>query len=59
VPAPVTIEVEYGNAGQADHAAIVPGAVRSGDRGVRHPGPDPETAYRGFIAGIRLVSALG
>jgi len=59
VPAPVEITVEYRNAGEADHAAIVPSAVRHGDRGVTHRGEDAATAYRGFLAGIRLVSALG
>jgi D-amino peptidase len=59
VPAPVVIEVDYANPGQADHAAIVPGAIRVGDRGVRHPGPDAETAYRGFLAGLRIVSGMG
>jgi D-amino peptidase len=56
---PVVIEVEYRHAGEADLAAIVPGAERFGDRGVRHPGPDAETAYRGFLAGVRLASLAG
>lgn len=56
---PVVIEVEYRTAGEADHAAVVPLAERFGDRGVRHTGPDAVTAYRGFLAGVRLVSALG
>jgi len=54
---PVTIEVEYVDAGTADHAAVVPGAERYGDRGVRFTAPDAETAYRGFLAGIRLATA--
>ena len=34
---------------EADHAAIVPGAERVGDRGVRFASDDPATAYRGFL----------
>ena len=59
LPAPITIEVEYRNAGEADHAAVTPGAVRYGDRGVRHEAPDAETAYRGFLAGVRLAGLVG
>ncbi len=59
VGSPVTIEVDYGNAGQADYAAVVPGAERYGDRGVRFTAPDPVTAYRGFLAGVRLASLVG
>lgn len=55
---PVVVEVEYLNAVSADHAAVVPGAVRFGDRGVRFEAPDAVTAYRGFLAGVRLASAI-
>jgi D-amino peptidase len=55
---PVTIEVEYRNGGEADHAAVVPGAERFGDRGVRFTGADMRTAYRGFLAGIRLAALV-
>ncbi len=58
VEPPVVIEVDYRRALEADYAAIVPGAERIGDRTVRHPGPDPITAYRGFLAGIRLASTV-
>jgi D-amino peptidase len=58
VPAPVTIEVEFRNGGEADHAAVVPGTERFGDRGVRIVAPDAPTAFRGFLAGIRLVALL-
>ncbi len=58
IPAPVRLEVEYRNGGEADHAAVVPLAERFGDRGVRIEAPDVPTAYRAFLAGIRLVSAL-
>jgi D-amino peptidase len=55
---PVTIEVDYRNGGEADHAAVVPGAERFGDRGVRFKAPDARTAYRGFLAGIRLAALV-
>jgi D-amino peptidase len=58
VETPVTIEVDYRRGLEADYAAIVPGAERLGDRTVRHPGPDPITAYRGFLAGVRLASLV-
>jgi D-amino peptidase len=59
VGSPVTIEVEYRNAGEADHAAIVPGAERYGDTGVRFSAADSPTAFRGFIAGLRLAGLAG
>ncbi len=55
---PVTIEVEYRNGGEADYAAIIPGTERFGDRGVRISAPDAVTAYRAFLAGVRLVGIL-
>jgi D-aminopeptidase len=55
---PVTIEVEYRNGIQADYAAIVPGAERFGDRGVRLQAEDPVSAYRGFLAGVRLAGTV-
>ena len=55
---PVVIEVDYSRGVEADHAAIVPGAERFGDRGVRFASDDPALAYRGFLAGNRLASAL-
>jgi D-amino peptidase len=55
---PVVIEVDYRNAIAADYAAIVPGAERTGDRGVRFEAPDPATAYRGFLAGVRLAGIV-
>jgi D-amino peptidase len=58
VPPPVVIEVEYRNAIAADYAAIVPGAERTGDRTVRFEAPDPVTAYRGFLAGVRLAGIV-
>jgi D-amino peptidase len=58
LPPPIVVEVEYINAVVADHAAVVPGAVRFGDRGVRFEALDPVTAFRGFLAGVRLASAV-
>ena len=55
---PVVIEVDYGRGVEADHAAIVPGVERFGDRGVRFASDDPLLAYRGFLAGNRLASAV-
>jgi D-amino peptidase len=55
---PIVIEVEYRNAIAADYAAIVPGAERVGDRGVRFEAGDPVTAYRGFLAGVRLAGTV-
>lgn len=56
VERPVRLEVDYRHAGEADHAALVPGAERIGDRGVRVVADDMVTAYRAFLAGIRLAS---
>jgi D-amino peptidase len=53
---PVTLEVEYANPGQAEYAALIPGTDRYGDRGVRVVTDDPITAYRAFLAGLRLAS---
>ncbi len=58
VAEPATIEVDYHRALEADYAAIVPNAERAGDRTVRHLGPDAITAYRGFLAGVRLASVV-
>lgn len=55
---PIVMEVEYRNAVAADYAAIVPGAERVGDRGVRFEASDPVTAYRGFLAGVRLAGIV-
>jgi D-amino peptidase len=55
---PVVIEVDYSRAIEADHAAILPGAERIGDRGVRFSADDPLLAYRGFLAGNRLAGLV-
>ena len=58
VGTPITLEAEYSNAGQADWAAVVPGAERYGDRGVRVVTADPITAFRTFLAGVRLAALV-
>jgi D-amino peptidase len=58
VDPPITLEAEYANAGQADFAALVPGAERYGDRGVRIVTDEPVIAYRTFLAGLRLASLV-
>jgi D-amino peptidase len=58
VDAPVSMEVEYAKGVIADYAALVPLAERVGDRTVRHVGPDAVTAYRGFLAGVRLAGIV-
>jgi D-amino peptidase len=58
VTPPVVIEVDYAKGVVADHVAIVPGAVRIGDRGVRFTSDDPVTAFRGFLAGNRLAGTV-
>jgi D-amino peptidase len=55
---PVAIEVDYRRGIEADLAAIVPGAERVGDRGVRFVSDDPLMAYRGFLAGNRLAGIV-
>ncbi len=55
---PVVIEIDYAKGVVADFAAIVPGAERIGDRGVRFTSDDPVTAFRGFLAGNRVASTV-
>jgi len=58
VGSPVRLQADYRDAGQADYAALVPGAERVGDRGVLVVAPDAVTAYRAFLAGVRLASLV-
>jgi D-amino peptidase len=58
IPPPIVIEVDYPRGVVADHAAMVPGAERVGDRTVRYTSDDPVEAYRGFLAINRLASAV-
>jgi D-amino peptidase len=53
---PIVLEAEYRHALEADYAALVPGAERYGDRGVRVTTDDPLVAFRAFLAGVRLAS---
>ena len=55
---PVVIEVDFRRGVEADFAALVPGAERVGDRGVRYASDAAITAYRGFLAGVRLASIV-
>ena len=55
---PVVIEVEYAVGLHADYAALVPGSVRFGDRGVRFTYDDPVDAFRAFLAGNRLAGTV-
>jgi D-amino peptidase len=55
---PYVVEVAYHTAAQADFAAIVPGAERTGDTSVRFSADDPLIAYRGFLAGLRLAGIV-
>jgi len=58
VRSPVVIEIDYGRGVVADHAAIVPGAERTGDRTVRLSYPDPLSAYRAFVAANTLAGSV-
>jgi D-amino peptidase len=58
VDEPVVIEVDYRRGVEADFAALVPGGERIGDRTARHVGPDAISAYRGFLAGVRLATLV-
>lgn len=55
---PIALEVDYARGVEADFAAIVPGAERVGDRGVRFVAEDMPTVYRAFVAGVRLASLV-
>ena len=55
VASPVVIEVDYPRGVIADHAAILPGAERIGDRTVRLAFADAVSAYRAFLAANRLA----
>jgi D-amino peptidase len=55
---PVIIEVDYAKGVIADFAAMVPGAVRVGDRGVRFSSDDPITTFRGFLSGNRVAGTV-
>jgi len=56
---PVVIEVDFGRGVHADHAAILPGSERLGDRTVRFSADDPLVAFRGFLSIERLAAGVG
>ncbi len=56
---PVIVEIDFARGVLADHAAIVPGAERVGDRTVRFSADDPLVAFRAFLAMNRLAVAVG
>ena len=56
---PVVVEIDFDRGVLADHAAIVPGAERVGDRTVRYSADDPVVAFRAFLAMNRLAVAVG
>jgi len=58
VDPPVVIEVDYARGLHADYAALIPGAERIGDRGVRLSLDDPVAAYRAFLAANRLAGTV-
>jgi D-amino peptidase len=55
---PVVIEVDYPKGVVADFAALVPGAERVGNLGVRYTSDDPVTAFRGFLVGNRVAGTV-
>jgi D-amino peptidase len=55
---PVAIEIDFPRGVIADHAAIIPGVERVGDRTVRFVHDDPETAFRAFLAMVRIVEPV-
>ena len=56
---PVVVEIDFARGVLADHAAILPGAERVGDRTVRFSADDPLVAFRAFLAMNRLAGAVG
>jgi D-amino peptidase len=55
---PITIEVDFARGVIADHAAIMPGVERVGDRTVRMSADDAETAFRSMLATVRLIEGV-
>jgi D-amino peptidase len=55
---PISIEIDVPNGVIAEHAAILPGAERVGDRTVRFVHDDPVMAFRGFLAMVRLMEPV-
>jgi D-amino peptidase len=55
---PITIEIDFARGVIADHAAIMPGVERVGDRTVRMSADDAETAFRSMLATVRLIEGV-
>ena len=55
LPTPISVGIEFHHAGQADFAAVIPGFVRMGDRGVRYQADYAIEAYRAFVAAVRIA----
>lgn len=55
LPAPLTLSVEFANAGQADVAATIPGFSRTGDRAITYVADDAATLFRAFLSAVRLA----
>jgi D-amino peptidase len=58
VDPPVAIELDFAKGVIVDHAAIMPGAERVGDRTVRVSSADAETAYRSLLTIVRLIEGV-
>jgi D-amino peptidase len=58
VSPPIAVEIDFPRGVIADHASIIPGVERVGDRTVRVVSDDPETAYRSFLAVVRIVESV-
>ena len=52
---PIRVGVEFRHGGQADFAAVIPGFVREGDRGVSYEAADAIEAYRAFVSAVRIA----
>ena len=53
---PISLRIDFANAGQADIAATIPGFERVGDRGIAYESEDPVILYRAFLSAARLAS---
>ena len=52
------IEIDFARGVIADHAAVVPGVERVGDRTVRFTHEDAETTFRAFLSIVRIVEPV-
>jgi D-amino peptidase len=56
LPSPISLRIDFANAGQADIAGTIPGFERVGDRGIAYQSDDPITLYRAFLSAARLAA---